>query len=84
MFYPKFSLKCTGIFIQTSVYGCRVDLEIKETLHLNSSISRLALKQESRKNWSNCPESYSNGGINLTQKGIEIFYNVNKKNLSRT
>ena len=36
----------------------RVDLEIKETLRLNSSISRLVLKQESLKNWPNPPKSY--------------------------
>ena len=36
----------------------RVDLEIKETVRLNSSISRLVLKQESLKNWPNRPKSY--------------------------
>ena len=59
-------------------------MEIKETLRLNSSISRLVLKQESRKNLPNRPESYMNGiNVNLTQKGTELFYDANKKNLSR-
>ena len=62
----------------------RVNLEIKETLRLNSSISPLVLKQEFRKNWPNRPESYTNGiKVSLTQKGIEILYNANKKSLSR-
>ena len=63
----------------------RVNLEVKETLSLNSSVSRLVLKQESRKSWPNPPESYTNGmKVNLTQKGTEIFYNANKKNLPMT
>ena len=38
-----------------------VNLEIKETLRLNSSILRLVLKQESWKSWLNRSESDTNG-----------------------
>ena len=63
----------------------RVNLEIKDTLRLNSSISRLVLKQEPRMNWSNRPGFYTNCmKIDLTQIDTEIFCNASKKNLSRT
>ena len=63
----------------------RVNLEIKETLRPNSSISSLVLKEESRKNWPNRPKSYKNcRKVNLTRKRTEIYHNANKKNLSRT
>ena len=52
----------------------------KETLCWNSSISHLFLKQESWKNWPNCPEFYTNSiKVNSTQNGTEMFLMLIRK-----